>query len=70
MKLICNYTDLSNKEIGIVLDELKKHIDTIYYGKIEVSTFEIKNRWFKVEIYYLKRYTKFVIYELKKENRI
>ena len=70
MKLICNYTDLSNKEIGIVLDELKKHIDTIYYGKIETSTFEIKNRWFKVEIHYLKRYTKFIIYELKKENRI
>lgn len=70
MKLICNYTDLSNKEIGIVLDELKKHIDTIYYGKIETSTVEIKNRWFKVEIYYLKKYTKFVIYELKKENRI
>ena len=65
MKLINNITDLSNKDIGIVLDELSKMVDTIYYGKIEVTEFTMYNRKFKVQIRYLKKYTRFDIWEVK-----
>ena len=47
MKLINNMTNLSNKEIGFVLDELGKNIDTIYYGKILVFDFTQYKRKFK-----------------------
>lgn len=65
MKLINNITDLSNKDIGIVLDELSKKVDTIYYGKIDVTEFTMYNRNFQVQISYLKRYTRFDIWEIK-----
>ena len=52
MKLINNITGLSNKDIGIVLDELNKMVDTIYYGKIDVIEFTIYNRKFNVQIHY------------------
>ena len=65
MKLINNMTDLSNKDIGIVIDELSKMVDTIYYGKIDVTEFTIYERKFKVQIHYLKKYTRFDIWEDK-----
>ena len=65
MKLINNITDLSNKDIGIVLDELSKMVDTIYYGKIDVTEFTMYNRKFQVQISYLKKYTRFDIWEVK-----
>ena len=65
MKLINNMTDLSNKDIGTILDELNKMIDTIYYGKTAVTDFTIYNRKFKVQIRYLKRYTRYDIWEVK-----
>ena len=65
MKLINNETDLSNKDIGIVLDELNKMVDTIYYGKIDVIEFAMYNRNFQVQISYLKKYTRFDIWEVK-----
>lgn len=65
MKLINNMTNLSNKEIGMVLDELSKYIDTIYYDKIEVAEFTMHDRNFKVQIHYLKKYTRFDIWEEK-----
>ena len=65
MKLINNITNLSNKDIGIVLDELSKMVDTIYYGKISVTEFTMYNRKFNVQIHYLKKYTRFDIWEVK-----
>jgi len=65
MKLINNMTDLSNKDIGTILDELNKTVDTIYYGKIDVIDFTMYNRKFKVQIRYLKRYTRYDIWEVK-----
>lgn len=65
MKLINNMTDLSNKEIGIVLDELNKMVDTIYYDKIEVTEFTMHDRKFQVQIHYLKKYTRYDIWEEK-----
>ncbi len=65
MKLINNMTDLSNKDIGIVIDELSKMVDTIYYGKIDVKEFTIYKRKFKVQIHYLKKYIRFDIWEDK-----
>lgn len=65
MKLINNITDLSNQDIGEMLDGLKKHIDTIYYGKIQVFDFTIYKRKFRCQIHYLKKYTRFDIWEVK-----
>ena len=66
MKLINNITNLSNREIGTVIDNLNKIIDTIYYGKKEVAYFTIHKRLFKVQIHYLKKYTRYDIWEVKK----
>lgn len=65
MKLINNITNLSDKDIGIVLDELSKTVDTIYYGKISVTEFTMYNRKFQVQISYLKKYTRYDIWEVK-----
>ena len=66
MKLINNITNLSNREIGIVIDNLNKMIDTIYYGKVDFADFTIHKRLFRVQIHYLKRYTRYDIWEVKK----
>lgn len=65
MKLINNMTNLSNQDIGQVLDGIKKNIDTIYYGKVQVFDFTIYERKFRCQIRYLKRYTRFDIWEEK-----
>ena len=64
--LIVNKTDLSYQCLGSVIDQLIEmdSVDTHYYGKIEHTTFEIKdNREIQVEIHYLKKYTKFIFWE-------
>ena len=65
MKLINNMTNLSNQDIGQVLDGIKKNIDTIYYGKVQVFDFTIYKRKFRCQIRYLKRYVRFDIWEEK-----
>ena len=65
MKLINNMTDLSNQDIGEVLDSLSRYVDTIYYGKVSVSDFTIYKRRFRIQIRYLKKYTRFDIWEVK-----
>ena len=73
MKLINNMTDLSNQDIGKVLDEISKMVDTIYYGKVDATTFTLINkktnikRNFKIQIRYLKKYTRFDIWEENNE---
>ena len=68
MKLIDNCTNLSNQDIGIILDKISKGIDTIYYGKVDGKKLEYKGKTIVVNIYYKKRYTKFDIFEIK-ENK-
>lgn len=65
MKLVNNMTNLSNQDIGQLLDNIKKNIDTIYYGKVQVFDFSIYKRKFRCQIRYLKRYTRFDIWEEK-----
>lgn len=69
MKLIDNCTDLSNTEIGMLIDEISKDIDTIYYGKEDYLEFKYKDRLIAVYIKYLKKYVKFVFYELKDSDK-
>lgn len=66
MKLIDNCTDLSNEEIGRLIDEINKGLDTIYYGKQDYIKFKYKERIIVVYITYLKRYVKYVFDELRK----
>lgn len=67
MKLISNCTDLSNKEIGKIIDDISKDIDTIYYGKEDFLEVKYKDRIIKVYIKYLKRYVKFSFYDIRSE---
>lgn len=66
MKLIDNCTDLSNEEIGILIDGINKNLNTIYYGKQDYIEFKYKGRIIAVYITYLKRYVKYVFDELRK----
>ena len=65
--LIINKTNLNNEEIGRIIDYIisKGKEDTYYYGKYESFTVvSAKNeKFYKVDIKYLKRYTKFIITE-------
>ena len=68
--LIINKTDLSYECLGNVIDRLieMNSGDTLYYGKIEHTTFEMENnRVIQVQIHYLKKYTKFIFWEKDKE---
>ena len=70
--LIVNKTDLSYQYLGWIIDKLMemKQGNTIYYGKIEHTTIEIKgNREIQVEIHYLKNYTKFIFWERGKNEK-
>lgn len=57
MKII-NNTDLSYKIIGQVIDDtiIKNKADTLYYGKVYHFEIEYKNKEYKVQIRYLKKY--------------
>ena len=66
MKLIDNCTNLSNQEIGMLIDDISKSIDTIYYGKEEYLEYNYKDKRIAVYIKYLKRYVSFVFDELRK----
>ena len=69
--LIVNKTDLSYQYLGWIIDKLMemKQGNTIYYGKIEITTFVTENnREIQVEIHYLKKYTKFIFWERGKNG--
>ena len=69
MKLIDNCTDLSNTDVGIILDELAKTQDTIYYGKFDSIKLEYKRKTLVINICYKKRWTKIDIYEVRGEDK-
>ena len=69
MKLIDNCTNLSNQEIGMIIDKINLGVDTIYYGKNDVIVVNYKKKKIRVEITYLKRYVKFEFDELKTINK-
>lgn len=64
-QLIVNNSDLTNTDIGKFLDQLKENqqIDTIYYGKVDRIWFLHKNKRYRLDIKYLKRYTSFIFKE-------
>lgn len=64
-QLIINNSDLTNTDIGKFLDQLKENqqIDTIYYGKVDRIWFLHKNKRYRLDIKYLKRYTSFIFKE-------
>jgi hypothetical protein len=57
MKIV-NNTDLTYKEIGMLIDGIIKSSidDTNYYGKVEWTVAEFSTHQIKVQIRYLKRY--------------
>lgn len=66
MKLINNCTDLSNADIGIILDKIIKDLDTIYYGKVDSKKFIYNTKIINVNIFYKKRYVRFDFYESRR----
>lgn len=60
-QLIVNNSDLTNTDIGKFLDQLKENHqgETIYYGKVDRIWFLHKNKRYRLDIKYLKRYTSF-----------
>ena len=67
--LIQNKTNLSCEEVGKIIDKIISDgkEDTYYYGKKEAFTCcSVKEeKFYKIKIEYLKRYTKFIIEEEK-----
>lgn len=57
MKII-NNTDLSYKEIGLIIDGIieESKEETIYYDKVDILKVNYKNKSIKIQIRYLKRY--------------
>ena len=67
--LIVNKTDLSYEEIGKLLDDIVKQNKGKEFDK-KIKTAIYKFDWFniiQVDIYYLKKYTKIVVWEKNKE---
>lgn len=56
---ITNNTNLPYKIIGEFIDDCIKRneVETLYYGKVDYFTIGYKDRLYKVQIRYLKRYT-------------
>ena len=70
--LIVNKTDLSYEEIGKLLDDIIKQNKGKEFDK-KIKTAIYKFDWFniiQVDIYYLKKYTKIVVWEKNKEGEI
>lgn len=57
MKIV-NNTNLSYREIGLIIDEMIEDSkeDTIYYDKVDILKVNYKNKSIKIQIRYLKRY--------------
>lgn len=66
MKIV-NNTDLTYKEIGMLIDSIIKSSidDTNYYGKVEWTVAEFDTHQIKVQIRYLKRYVEWRFDEVK-----
>ena len=64
-QLIVNNSDLTNTDIGKFLDQIKETYqgETIYYGKVDRIWFLHKNKRYRLDIKYLKRYTSFIFKE-------
>ena len=57
MKIV-NNTDLSYREIGLIIDGIMEDSkeDTNYYDKVDILKINYKNKSIKIQIRYLKRY--------------
>ena len=67
MKLkIINNTKLCYKDIGSVIDKIinnKDNEETHYIGQVEWIIIEVKNKYYLVQIRYLKRYVEWIFSE-------
>ena len=63
---IDNRTQLSNKEIGIIVDDLqeKEKNTTQYYGKWKGYELEIKDKKIHIETMVMKKYFKVLLLEV------
>ena len=61
---IINKTDLTNEQIGKVIDHISKDQDTLYYGKVSSYTFSRPGKDYRLTIYYMKSDTKLVFEEV------
>lgn len=64
--LIDNKTQLSNKEIGIIIDDLQEREKqtTQYYGKWKGYELEIKDKKIHIETIVMKKYFKVLLLEV------
>lgn len=64
--LIDNKTQLSNKEIGIIIDDLQEREKNItqYYGKWKGYELEIKDKKIHIETMVMKKYFKVLLLEV------
>ena len=64
MKLkIVNYTHLKYSIIGDIIDKIindKDNEETHYIGQVEWVIIEVKNKYYAVQIRYLKRYVEWI----------
>ena len=69
--LIVNKTDLSYEEIGKLIDDIiKQNKGKKYDDKVKTAIYKFD--WFnviQVDVYYLKKYTKIVIWNRSKNNK-
>ena len=65
--LIDNRTQLTNEEVGIIIDDLQERekATTQYYGKWKGYELEIRNKRIQIETIIMKRYFKVILVERK-----
>lgn len=51
---IINYTNLSYQEIGLIIDEINKKIETNYVGKKNICLFKFRGNAYDVETEIMK----------------
>lgn len=63
--LIDNRTELTNEEIGIIIDDLQERekASTQYYGKWKGYTLEYKEKELHIETMVMKKYFKILVLE-------
>lgn len=68
--LIDNRTQLTNEEVGIIIDDLQERekATTQYYGKWKGYELEIRNKRIQIETMIMKKYFKVILVERNVEE--
>jgi hypothetical protein len=64
---IINYTNLSYQEIGLIIDEINKKIETNYVGKKSYCLFKFRGNTYNVETEIMKSCFKVILKEFENE---